>query len=89
MTAALIASAFSIPASAKSRYDTVTVTGDFRDQRITAPVRHSELGGSEVRLPGGGWIDCGGDCRSALKDATFDFWNIQEDEDGGGGGGGR
>jgi len=56
---------------------TVTVTGDFRDQRITAPVRKTDVG-EEVLVPGGAWTDCADDCKQALKNATFDFWSNLE-----------
>lgn len=86
LTAALMATSFgiaSLPASAKTAYEMVTVTGDFRDQKITAPVRVTDAG-RQVRAPHGAWIDCpAADCKKALKDATFDFWQIQEDDGGG------
>jgi hypothetical protein len=63
--------------AARAPHRTVTVQGDFQDQRITAPVRKTD-NGEEVLAPGGGWKNCGGDCRQALKDSTFDFWNTQE-----------
>ncbi|WP_088342543.1 MULTISPECIES: hypothetical protein [Rhodomicrobium] len=90
LTAALIASslgAASLTAFAKTNYDTVTVTGDFKDQRITAPVRIRENGARHVRIPGGGWVDCASDCKQTLRDATVDFWGAQDEEIGGGGGG--
>jgi hypothetical protein len=31
----------------------------------------------QVELPGGTWIDCGGDCRDAVRKATTDFWEEQ------------
>jgi hypothetical protein len=75
-------SSFSL-AKSPVRYDTVTATGDFPDQRITMPVRDTELG-KQVRLPHGPWIYCKADCQQTLKDQTFNFWADQEDRTGGG-----
>jgi hypothetical protein len=36
-----------------------------------------------VRLPGGTWIDCAGDCRDKLRAETIDFWYEQQDKHGG------
>jgi len=30
---------------------------------------------TELRLPSGTWIDCGGDCRDALRRDHLDIWN--------------
>ena len=30
---------------------------------------------AEVQLPGGTWIDCGGDCLAAYRQGTTDFWD--------------
>jgi hypothetical protein len=94
VSTALITSAFmaaSVPSLALAatpvKYETVTVTGDFPDQRITMPVRETSLG-KQVRLPHGAWVYCKADCATTLKDQTFDFWTLQ-DENAGGGGRGR
>lgn len=34
--------------------------------------------GKQVRLKGGTWIWCSGDCRDALRAATVDFWMEQK-----------
>ena len=64
-------------AKSPGKYETVTVTGDFPDQRITMPVRETDLG-KQVRLPHGPWIYCKADCEQTLKDQTFNFWAEQE-----------
>jgi hypothetical protein len=48
---------------------------------ITAPTRPSRWG-REVRLPGGTWIDCAGDCREKLRETTIDFWIEQQNRGG-------
>lgn len=53
--------------------DTVTATSLSTRQTVTAPVRAGRWG-QEVRLPGGSWIDCRGDCRETLRMETVDFW---------------
>lgn len=40
---------------------------------ISAQTRRGRLG-REVRLPGGTWIDCKGDCRNTLREETIDFF---------------
>lgn len=36
--------------------------------------------GPQMRLKGGTWIDCRGDCREALREETVDFWETQNDK---------
>jgi hypothetical protein len=33
-----------------------------------------------MRLKGGTWIDCRGDCRETLREETVDFWETQNDK---------
>jgi hypothetical protein len=33
--------------------------------------------GQKVRLPGGTWVDCAGDCKYKLRTKTVDFWYDQ------------
>lgn len=47
--------------------DSRCVRGDVRPARF----------GPQVRLPGGTWIDCAGDCRDTLRKQTVDFWYEQ------------
>lgn len=42
----------------------------------SGPVRATALG-KQVRLPGGTWVDCAGDCREKLRIKTVDFWYEQ------------
>lgn len=44
-----------------------------------APVRKSAFG-PQMRLKGGTWIDCRGDCRETLREETVDFWETQNDK---------
>lgn len=60
---------------------TVTAYSRSNLQPVTAPVRRGRWG-LEVRLPGGTWIDCKGDCRETLREETVDFWERQERRDG-------
>jgi hypothetical protein len=43
---------------------------------ITSAVRQGRQG-PEVRLPGGTWVGCAGDCRESLLEKTLDFWDMQ------------
>jgi hypothetical protein len=66
---------FGPPVTAKSRVDPNKV--------VTARTREVEVGGQrlrEVELPGGNWIDCGGDCAEALRREHLDFWQTKKEE---------
>ena len=43
---------------------------------ITVQVRQGQHG-PEVRLPGGTWVDCAGDCRLTAVEQSIDFWDKQ------------
>lgn len=59
-------------------YGTVTAKSRYGVQTISAPTRPSAFG-REVRLPGGTWIDCAGDCRETLREESIDFfYKLQE-----------
>jgi hypothetical protein len=59
--------------SAESRYGHGTVSG---------PVRRSERGRAEVRLPGGTWIECGRSCSETLRRESIDFWESRDGRTG-------
>lgn len=60
----------------------VTATSHYGAQSITAPVRPGRLG-PRVRLPGGTWLECAGDCRDKLREETIDFfYRFQERSNG-------
>jgi hypothetical protein len=64
-----------------SQYGTVTVQARSHPQEsVTGAVRRGRWG-EEVRLPGGSWISCKGDCRNTLREETVDFWERMEDKD--------
>jgi hypothetical protein len=44
----------------------------------SAPVRRGR-NGYEYRLPGGTWIECRQNCRSALREDSVDFWETQRE----------
>ena len=80
-TAALCATA--APALARERAmdkrGTVTACSTYgRHGCYTAPVRQTPLG-AQLRLKGGTWIWCEGDCRDTLRRETIDFWDDQRD----------
>jgi hypothetical protein len=47
-----------------------------------APLRRGKFG-PEMRLRGGTWIGCSGDCRDTLRKQTVDFWDEQRRSSGG------
>lgn len=60
---------------------TVTMTDPKTNGSLTFDRRTREVGGlrfDEVRLPGGTWIDCRGDCRATLRREHLDFWEHQQ-----------
>lgn len=60
---------------------TVVAVGRSRPEVVVGQVRRGRWG-QEVRLPGGTWIDCKGDCRETLREETVDFWERQEQRGG-------
>jgi hypothetical protein len=62
----------------KSGEGTIRACSHYGHGCVTAPVRNGSRG-REVRLPGGTWIHCAGDCRETLIETTIDFWDKQRD----------
>jgi hypothetical protein len=81
---ALITVANGGDASARDGAGVVTACSKFGKGCISGPTRPGRFG-AEVRMPGGTWISCKGDCRDALREETVDFWAQREFERGGGG----
>ncbi len=71
------------PAEA-ARRDGDAVTGCSRFGRgcVSGPIRRGRYG-PEVRLPGGTWYGCAGDCRDTLRAETVDFWDEHQRREGG------
>jgi hypothetical protein len=69
--------------TASDGYQWVTAVSAYHgpNTSISAPTRPSRWG-REVRLPGGSWIDCAGDCREKLRETTIDFWIEQQNRGG-------
>jgi len=83
-------------AAASAATRTVTAHSNYGNGAVSGAVRKNRQGFAEVQLPGGGWIDCAGDCREALRRTYLDFWDTMREESGDGkgegsgdGGGGR
>lgn len=73
--AAILTSMLAGPLEAKS--PKVTSCSKLNESRcITGAVRNTRLG-QQVRLPGGTWVWCGGDCQDQLRMETVDFWYEQ------------
>ncbi len=77
--AAAAAFAFAIPAQAvEGRMGQTTACSKLNGAKCKAgSVRDTRLG-QEVRLPGGTWVDCEGDCKNKLRQKTVDFWYEQK-----------
>jgi hypothetical protein len=59
----------------------VTTKGRYSAHEVSAPVRQGRHG-YEVRLPGGTWVGCKGDCAQTLRESTVDFWQTQRERAG-------
>lgn len=59
----------------------VTAVSRYGNGTLTAPVRPAPSG-YEVRLPGGVWIHCAGDCADTLRREKLDFWETREEDRG-------
>ena len=66
-------------ASADNRYGYVTAYSHHGNGSLTAPTRRTSLG-RQVRLPGGAWIYCAGNCREQLRRQKLDYWETIEEE---------
>ncbi len=71
-------------ADAARRDDGSSVTGCSRYGRgcVSGPTRRGRYE-QEVRLPGGTWYGCRGDCRDTLRSETVDFWDEHQRREGG------
>jgi hypothetical protein len=47
----------------------------------TAPVRRTGVG-EEFRMPGGTWVSCRQDCKTALREEVLDFWETLRERAG-------
>jgi len=68
------------PASAgrSNGVGTVMAKSAYGNQTVSGMVRPGPYG-YQVRLPGGTWLDCGGDCQQKLREETVDFWQKFEE----------
>lgn len=57
----------------------VTACSNYGNGCYRAPVKRSKWG-HKMRLKGGTWIDCRGDCKQTLREETIDFWETQNDK---------
>lgn len=74
-----LSSLMPVAAAANSKLPTVTACSTYgRHGCYTAPVRQTPLG-PQMRLKGGTWIWCEGDCRDTLRRETIDFWDDQRE----------
>jgi hypothetical protein len=44
----------------------------------TRDVRIANTTFREVQMPNGTWLDCAGDCRKAVREATDEFWDVKQ-----------
>lgn len=51
--------------------------GTEKKRLVTRTIANGPIVRSEVELPNGTWLDCGGDCAATVRKATIDFWDEQ------------
>ena len=79
LTLAAVASPMLAAGTTKRSAGTVEACSRFGKGCTSAPVRQTTRG-PEIRLPGGTWISCAGNCKDTLRDETVDFWAKREFE---------
>ena len=47
----------------------------------SAPIRRGTFD-FELRMPGGTWVSCRQDCKTALREEVLDFWETQRERGG-------
>lgn len=62
----------------------VTACSKYSNGCYSAPLRETRLG-PQMRLKGGTWVYCRGDCRDSLREDTVDFWETLRERSGDGG----
>lgn len=68
-----------VAGAARAGEELVTACSRYGNGCYSAPVRAGKFG-PEMRLKGGTWIDCRGDCRTTLREETVDFWETQQEK---------
>jgi hypothetical protein len=67
--------------SAERGYGTVKSCSNYGHGCTTAPVRRTSVG-EEFRLPGGTWISCRLDCKTAMREEVLDLWETMRERAG-------
>jgi hypothetical protein len=71
--------ALALPAQANDKkYGVAACSKNNTTNCKTGAVQNYNMG-QKVRLPGGTWVDCAGDCQDELRQKTVDFWAEQMD----------
>jgi len=47
----------------------------------TVPIRRAQYD-YELRMPGGSWVSCRQDCKTALREEVLDFWETLRERSG-------
>jgi len=62
-------------------YGSVQSCSNYGHGCMTAPTRRGNAG-AEFRMPGGTWISCRQDCKTALREEALDFWETLRERAG-------
>ena len=72
----------SIASLARMDASSVTAESRYGHGTVSGPVRRSDRGRAEVRLPGGTWLECGRNCSETLRRESVDFWESRDGRHG-------
>jgi hypothetical protein len=62
-------------------YGSVQSCSNYGHGCMTAPVRRTSVG-EEFRMPGGTWIGCRLDCKTAMREEVLDIWETMRERAG-------
>jgi hypothetical protein len=65
----------------KSRDGYVQACSRYGHGCTSAPIRRGTYD-FELRMPGGTWVSCRQDCKTALREEVLDFWETQRERGG-------
>lgn len=80
--AGLALAAMVLPAEAQRKgergYAMVRACSIYGNGCITLPIRPGRFD-YEFRMPGGTWVSCRRDCKTAIREEVLDFWETQRE----------
>jgi hypothetical protein len=74
LSCAVLSVSFILSAVPVSFADSIRVCSRYKANTCVVGKTRTTSKGDMVRMPGGTWLDCRGDCYDRLRFATVDFW---------------